>query len=266
MRAFALHVCAGFALIGLAITLPAQAAQAAGKLGVVLIHGKQGNPSQLGNIVAALTHAGYLVDRPEMCWSHRRIYDRAYPDCLAEIDRAVERLRKDGATEIVVAGQSLGGNAAIGYGARHPDIKGVIAFAPAHAPEFIAKRPEVAADIARAKALIAKGEGDRRTTFSDANTGGKGSFAIKVSATPRVYLSFYGAESPAVMPANAARLKMPILLVSGSHDPTQRQAPFTFRHAPENPLNRFVKVDSNHPGTPEAGKAAMLAWLKELTK
>jgi pimeloyl-ACP methyl ester carboxylesterase len=252
---FALLIFSGFA----------QHAQAAGKLGIVLIHGKQGNPDQLGNIVAALTHAGYLVDRPEMCWSHRRIYDRPYLDCLSEIDHAVAQLRQRGATEIVVAGQSLGGNAAIGYGARHPDIKGVIAFAPAHAPEFIAKRPEVAADIARARALIAKGEGDRRATFNDANTSARGSFTIKVSATPRTYVSFYGADSPAVMPANAAHLKMPILLVSGTHDPTQRQAPFTFRRAPENPLNRFVKVDSNHPGTPEAGKSAMLEWLKEIT-
>jgi pimeloyl-ACP methyl ester carboxylesterase len=263
MRAFIIRICASLvALAAFGITLPAQAA---GKLGVVLVHGKQGNPGQLGNIVDALTHAGYLVDRPEMCWSHRRIYDRPYLDCLSDIDRAIEQLRKRGATEIVVAGQSLGGNAAIGYGARHPDIKGVIAFAPAHAPEFISKRPEVAADIARARALIAKGEGDRRMTFNDANTSARGSFTIKVSATPRIYVSFYGPDSPAVMPANAARLKMPILLVSGSHDPTQRQAPFTFRRAPENPLNRFVKVNSNHPGTPEAGKAAMLAWLKELT-
>jgi pimeloyl-ACP methyl ester carboxylesterase len=263
MRTFSLGLCAGLViLMVLGIALPARAT---GKLGIVLIHGKQGNPTQLSDTVAALTHAGYLVDRPEMCWSHRRIYDRAYLDCLSEIDRAVEQLRKRGATEIVVAGQSLGGNAAIGYGARHPDIKGVIAFAPAHAPEFIAKRPEIAADIARARALIAKGEGDRRTTFNDANTSARGSFAIKVSATPRIYLSFYGSDSPAVMPANAARLKMPILLVSGSHDPTQRQAPFTFRRAPENPLNRFVKVNSDHPGTPEAGKAPMLAWLKELT-
>jgi pimeloyl-ACP methyl ester carboxylesterase len=263
MRAFIIRVCAG--LVALTICATAQPAQATGKLGIVLIHGKQGNPGQMGDIVSALTHAGYLVDRPEMCWSHRRIYDRPYLACLSDIDRAVEHLRKEGATEIVVAGHSLGGNGAIAYGARHPGIKGVIAFAPAHASEYLVHRPEISSEVKRAKGLIAKGHGDERTTFNDSNTSYKGVVTIQVHATPRTYVSFYGPDSPAVMPANASRLKMPLLIVSGTQDRSQKQAPFTFKSAPANPLNRFVKVNSSHMGTPEAGKAAMLAWLKALT-
>jgi esterase/lipase len=84
-------------------------------LGVVLMHGKQGQPDRVINGLAeALERAGYPVERPEMCWSRRRIYDLSYTDCFRDIDSAVERLKARGATEIVVAGQSLGGNAAIG--------------------------------------------------------------------------------------------------------------------------------------------------------
>lgn len=262
MRASVVRACAGLAaMAAFGFALPAQAG---GKLGVVLIHGKQGNPDQMSDIVGALTQAGYLVDRPEMCWSRLRIYDRAYLDCLSDIDRAVAQLRKRGATEIVVAGHSLGGNAAIGYGARHPDIKGVIAFAPAHAPEHLAQRPVIAPELKRANEMIAKGRGDDKATFKDSNTSYKGAVTIEVRATPRAYASFYGPQSPAVMPTNASRLKMPLLIVSSPQDTSQKQASYTFKSAPANPLNRFVTVSSSHMGTPEAGKSAMLAWLKEL--
>jgi pimeloyl-ACP methyl ester carboxylesterase len=255
-------ICASLiAMIALAVAQPVRAAD---KLGVVLIHGKQGNPNQMGDIVGALTHAGYLVDRPEMCWSHRRIYDRTYLGCLSDIDAAVARLRKRGATAVVIAGHSLGGNAAIAYGARHPDIKGVIASAPAHAPEYLAKRPEIAPELKRAKELIAKEHGDERMRFNDSNTSFKGVVTIKVKATPRAYASFFGPESPAVMPANASHLKMPLLILSGTRDGSQKQAPFTFKRAPDHRLNRFVKLNASHMDTPEAGKSAMLTWLKEL--
>src|SRR5579862_4100985 len=99
------------------------------KTGIVLMHGKQGGPNQeeLGGLHAALENAGYLVDMPEMCWSGSRIYDESYLDCFADIDAAIARLKAQGATQIVVAGHSLGGNAALGYGARHGGLKGIIA-------------------------------------------------------------------------------------------------------------------------------------------
>jgi len=36
------------------------------------------------------------------------------------------------------------------------------------------------------------------------------------------------------------------------------------RSAPPNPLNRLVKLDSDHMGTPQAAIDAVLAWLASL--
>src|SRR4051794_29646897 len=140
----------GFAwavLFLLVTAYPGPGAQA--QTGVVLVHGKQGLPEGMQRLATQLVDAGYLVERPEMCWSRGRIYDKAYLDCLADIDLAVERLQERSAKHIVIAGMSLGGNAVLAYGARHGNLTGIVAFAPAHAPEFISRRPDVADSLTR---------------------------------------------------------------------------------------------------------------------
>ena len=155
---------------------------------------------------------------------------------------------------------SLGGNAVLAYGARRAGLKGVIALAPAHAPEFIARRPDVAASIKKAHSLTKSGRGDAKVDFADVNTGGP----ITVTTTPKIYLSFHGPDSAAVMPANAAKLTTALLCVSPTDDPTQRGRDYIFAKAPKNALNRYVRVQSGHLGTPAAAREAVMTWLKEL--
>jgi pimeloyl-ACP methyl ester carboxylesterase len=52
-----------------------------------------------------------------------------FPDRLSQIAIAIAALRAAGVHGIVVAGQRMGGLAAIIYGAQHPDLAGVIALA-----------------------------------------------------------------------------------------------------------------------------------------
>jgi dienelactone hydrolase len=249
------------AAIAIAATPLADApGRAAEKIGVVLIHGKQGLPGQLHNLAVLMNSAGYLVQRPEMCWSRQRIYDRSYLDCLKDIDAAVARLKGDGATAVVVAGMSLGGNAALGYGARHGDLKGVIALAPAPAVELMTLRPDVARSVAEAQAMIAAGRGDRKASFTDINVGR----VFEVETTANIYVSFIGPGSPGIMPDNAARLKAPLLVVSGIGDSTQRSIPYVFARAPADRLNWHVTVASDHRGTPAAAAQVVLVWLKAL--
>jgi len=243
-------------LIGL--TLPAAAEE---KLGIVLMHGKQSAPDQHGPLADAIAAAGYPVERPEMCWSRRRIYDRPYLECLREVDAAIERLKARGAAAFVIAGHSLGANGALGYGARHP-VRGVIALAPGHAPEFIANRPQVAASVARARQLVAQGQGDVSTTFADVN----GNMEITVMATPNAYLSFLSPDGPAVMPKNAAKLTAPLLCVAGDDDPIQRGRDYFFAKAPRHPLNRYATVHATHFGTSEAARDVVVDWLKRLAE
>jgi esterase/lipase len=236
-------------------------AQAGDSIGVVLMHGKSGRPMSLRVAADALEAAGYPVDLPEMCWSRRRIYDLSYLDCLRDVDAAIERLKARGASEIVVGGQSLGGNAALAYGARHDWLFGIIAMAPAHNPLHLAKRAEIARSLARAREMIAAGNGNVPATFADFS----GNRELPVQATANVYLTFFAPDGPAVIQTNAAQVRVPLLWVAGDSDPTQLGPQFGFASA-RNPRNRYVTVSADHLGTPAASRDAIVSWLTELAK
>jgi esterase/lipase len=257
---------AGGRLLAVLIALGAVSAStlAQDRIGVVLLHGKSGLPQQLTPMADTLSAQGFLTEQPEMCWSRNRIYDAPYPNCLRDIDAAAGRLKSRGATGLVVLGMSLGGNAALGYGATHPGLKGVITLVPGHAPEFISRRPEVAASLAQARALIASGQGNVRTTFTDVNTRTT-TYIMQVTTTPNIYVNFFAPNSPAVMPVNAARLSAPLLYVAANNDPTQRGRWYIFDRTPANPLSRYVTVTSDHVGTPAVSQEIVLKWLKELS-
>lgn len=265
-------ICAGLWLLG-ALAAPARAE---GAVGIVLLHGKLGMPlgeatrrggPPIGEqLVAALKDAGYRVAAPELCWSRARGFDEIYTDCFGDIDRAIAKLKAAGATAIVVGGLSLGGNAAIAYGATHPGLLGVIGLSPADDPRVKAgHNPTVVASVAKAQSLIGAGQGDAKTSFDDVNTGPQGSYPMAIDTTPRIFLSFDGPDSPARIPANVAKLTMPLLWVAGNSDPTQAAGPaFAFAKAPPNPLNRYVIVGASHTQVPDAATPAVLAWLAAL--
>jgi pimeloyl-ACP methyl ester carboxylesterase len=251
-----LAICAMLAVVpGLVSLAWAQA------IGIVLMYGKTGSPNTVINQLAiALQGAGYLVDTLEMCWSQRRIYDRPFLDCLTEIDSAIGRLKGRGASKIVVAGMSQGGDAALAYGTRHAQLAGIIALAPAATPERQVGLPDIAQSVAQARALVVAGRGDETASFVDRNA--VGAFSVRTTAT--IYLSYLDPQGPANMLDSVRKLHAPLLWVAGSADPSQTGANAEFNQAPANPLNRFVMVTSSHLGTPNAAREAVLAWLPEL--
>jgi pimeloyl-ACP methyl ester carboxylesterase len=250
-------------VLGVAVVLTAAMSVAAAqdRIGVVLLHGKQSAPEQHEPLASAMAAAGFPVERPEMCWSGRRIYDRDYPGCLRDIDSAIDRLRQRGVTASVIAGHSLGANGALAYGARNA-VKGVVALAPGHRPEVLARRPRIAEDLERARRLVADGRDDRPASFADYN----GPLLITVIATPAAYLSFFAPDSPAVMPANAARLKAPLLYVVGSADPLQRGPEEIFAKASPHPLNRYVSVPAGHFDTSATAAGTVVEWLRLIVR
>jgi pimeloyl-ACP methyl ester carboxylesterase len=248
------------AAIAMLAGLPAVPGQAEERIGVVLMHGKQSAPDEHDSLADAIAAAGYLVERPEMCWSRRRIYDRPYPDCLRDIDTAIDRLKARGAAGLVIAGHSLGANAALAYGAAHRELKGVIALAPGHRPEVLARRPPIAQGLEAARALVAAGRGDSAGAFPDYN----GDLAITVRATPRAYLSFFAPDGPALMPANAAKLTAPLLYVVGTADRLQRGPEEIFAKAPAHSLNRYESLPAGHFATAAAARNVVVAWLKDV--
>ena len=104
--------------IAVALSPPALAAD---QIGVVLMHGKQSAPGRTHETLPPRSRTPACRSMCRRCAGPaRRIYDRAYRDCLREIDAAIARLKQKGATAFVVAGHSLGANGALGYGADRP--------------------------------------------------------------------------------------------------------------------------------------------------
>ena len=240
-------------------SFPGRASQS---IGVVFLHGKQSAPEQMAPLVTAMRAAGHSVDVPEMCWSHRRIYDRTLPDCLREIDEAVRRLRASGARAIVVAGHSQGANGALAYAVRRDGLAGVIMLAPGHRPERLVPRRDVTSSLASARAMLAQGKGDVRGQFVDLN----GGLTFQVTTTPRIYLSFFAEDSAAIMPANAPKLRVPLLYVVGSGDPLQRGPEEIFARVPSHRLNRYVTVEASHFDTLIAARDTVMTWLRDLAQ
>jgi len=260
MRRHAITV-ACLLLLGLALVPVSAGAE---QIGIVFLHGKQGTPDspQLALVTGRLQDAGYLVEKPEMCWSQTRIYDQTLADCMAAVDAALARLRSRGATSVIVAGHSLGGFGAIYYGSTHDGLRAVVAIAPAPGPRA-ARRPEIAASIARAQTLVAQGQGDVAQSFTDANTH-ETTFLIEVHATPKVFLSFYDAGAGGSLAENAAKLRAPVLWVSGTRDPTQADHKTSYIRAPANPLNRLIELDAEHMETPDKAAQQIVDWIKTL--
>ena len=110
----------------------------------MLMHGFGGGPNKdIVGLADTLTKAGYLVERPELCWSLKRAYDRVYSECLSEVDNVITKLKSHRAASIVVAGFSMGGVAALAYGASHDGLGGgLVPIDPAHFPDYFSKHTE----------------------------------------------------------------------------------------------------------------------------
>jgi pimeloyl-ACP methyl ester carboxylesterase len=241
------------------------AAAAGNDLGTVLLHGKGGAPSgYIHELASVLQSRGYLVSTPTMPWSQNRIYDASFEEAMTEIDREIDSLRHKGARFVVVAGHSLGANAALGYASSRGSVAGVIALAPAHTPDLQGFIRRVGQDVNRARALVEAGKGKEKHRFSDVNQGR----VFQVTATPEVYLSWFDPDGPAVMPRSAATFKVPtpLLLVVGSNDRTAQEKDYIFDKAPPHAKSKFVSVAADHFTVPSAAIGEVVTWLSALSQ
>jgi pimeloyl-ACP methyl ester carboxylesterase len=247
---------------GLSLVAPAQSASLQG-VGVVFLHGKGAWPGAGdGGILSTLAEEGALAASPEMPWSFNRKYGATYEQAMAEIDAAAAGLKAQGATRIVVIGHSLGANAAIGYAARHPELAGVVAMAPGHLPEAEGLRSHTREAVAEAKQLIAAGQGDVPRSFPDMAQG----IPLTTTATPKVYLSMFDPDGPAVIPKNAEAMgPVPLLWVVGTLDPIARRGPdYAFKLGAKNPKSRYIEVFAGHLTTPLAARSQVVDWINSL--
>lgn len=238
-----------------------------GSMGVVLMHGKGGQPSRnIATLAQTLEAEGVKVVTPVMAWSGSRgqpfNYDKTYDMALREIDGAIAKLRARGATKFIVAGQSLGANAALAFAARKPGgISGVIMLAPGHTPERM-RSADILSAQAEARQMVAAAKGSQRREFPDLNVGQ----SFMVTGTYAGWYSYFDPLGAANMPANAARLRaMPILYVVGRSDPLTRMGrAYIYKQAKPHPKSRYVEVNADHFDTPHHARSLVLDWLKSL--
>lgn len=252
----------GFVLVG----EPTNDAVAGDTLGVVLLHGKGGTSrpkSPIGRLAALLGQVGFMVATPDMPWSRSRYLTKDYEESLKEIDAAVAGLKRKGARKIVVGGHSMGGNAALGYGARRDGLAGVMVLAPGHTPSDYGYQATLNNDYRRAQAMIANGRGNTVAEFNDNNQGKRRSIKFKAG----VYLSWFDPQGPATMPLNAEKLSggTALLWVVGRKDRMWLKGEsYAFVHAPAHPKKLYLEVLGGHKETPTAAAQQIITWLKRL--
>jgi pimeloyl-ACP methyl ester carboxylesterase len=242
-------VIAVFGAIGAA----AAAAPGSDKIAIVLLHGGGSSGSQFDDLRPIVEKAGYRVVTPDMCWAQSRRYDKGAPACMADVDKAIDRLKAEGYQRIVVGGHSQGGLFAIYYAANHKGLAGVVVFAPGGPPVGMDSNNLM---VAYAHRLVKEGKGDVVVNF--------GGGINEIFATPDDYLSWTSIESPLYDIELLPKFTAPILWVAGTQDPGQRNAPDRYKYAAANPLNAFVTVEADHFATPDVGVNEMIKWLDRL--
>lgn len=256
------------ALISAAFCLSGTPAVAAGKVGVMLMHGKGGNcdsSSTCGTLKEALLAKGYLVEAPLMPWGKGRIYDRDFNGAMQEIDSAIAKLKAAGAERVFIAGHSMGGNAGFGYALAHPEIAGFIGIATAHQPENKAlQRQGLAEAVARAKAMIDTGKGDEKDDFIDFNVKPQ----PPAHTTANIYYSWFSEDGPANLIEKAKRYSgMPAVLWLDSEtelNPKNTVRLKTSEIIRTKPNVVFEVLPADHIQAPAAAVSRVLAWLQDV--
>ena len=250
-------ICAAVVLL-LSALLGHPVLAASSEIGVVLLHGKWGAPQSMSSLARDLESRGYRVSNAEMAWSGRRLYDVDYPAALKEIEQQVQKLRANGVKRVVVAGQSMGANAAVAYASSGFDLDGLVILSPGHFPEGgMGKR--LRPSLERAKSMVAANRGSDSDSFDDTNQGKQR--ALKMAAG--IYVSYFDPDGLGAATKNIKKLSkpVPVLLAIGTADPFYPESKAMFDSAPAHPLSRYVALDTDHFNMPKVVSAELLKWL-----
>ena len=209
-------LCLTFLLAGTGTTT-AQPAVARQDVAVIFLHGRLGSPAYLAPLLQALRAEGYRAETPVMSWSRARAFDSTVEESMAEVDAIAAKLRAQGARRLVVAGHSLGGAAALRYGATRPHVDALVLVAASWNPAALGWQRVVGESVARARAAIDAGRDRATDTYQYVANDGS---AATVVAVARGFYDFNRSDSPIGVPASArvSTRARPVLWLSASAD------------------------------------------------
>ena len=242
------------------------------KIGVVLMHGKQGGglrDTSLDTLNRKLQDGSMLVIKPEMPWSFNRFIDGDWDLAMNEIKVHVEKAKQSGATKVVLIGHSLGSPAAMSYAARYADVSAIVLLAPGHVPYYFSKcipyspikMCAVKDGVEYARKEVEAGNADKKQALTDINQGRRS----VVWMTPRDYLTYFEPTSDAEMAITAPKISatIPVMWVIGDGDYLIREGrKYVFDKLPVNNKSQYLEVSANHLTTPAVAADQIVNWLK----
>ena len=232
------------------------------EIGIVIMHGKGGAPTNLvADLATALSDRGYRVSNLEMPWSGRRNYDVSTRVAEQEVETALAALRAQGARRIFIAGHSQGGLFALHLGSKVL-VDGMIVIAPGGDVSSAFFQSKVGASVSLARTLIAAGKGEERASFLDFE-GSKGTSPVVTTAT--VYFDWFDPDG-VMNQARAVKIfnaRIPVLYIApqGDYPALVRANPPMYAMLPSNPQHRFYTPDTNHRNAPSASIDEIVRWM-----
>lgn len=238
----------------------------ASEIGVVVMHGKGGQPGKnVNELAAAFERAGFQVANLEMPWAGRRQYDVALSGGIDEITRALDGMRAKGARRVFLAGHSQGGLFALYYAGLHR-VDGVLAIAPGGQVDAGAFVTNLSSHVARARQMVGEGRGNDRSDFGDYE-GSRGTNTITTTAA--IYLDWFdpgGALTTRVF----GRVKegTPVLYVAPvrDHPGLAKSKRRNFGALPDHQKTRMYEPNSGHLNAPAASSEEAVAWIRQISE
>jgi len=237
------------------------------KPGVLLMHGKGSVPQfpPLRKLADALSAAGFAVETPAMAWSRDRYLQGNVEATMDEIGGHLDKLARNGATKLFLAGHSLGATAAMAFAAKRGRAAGVAMIATGHVPRSYINgqgpNGPVRDSILAARAIVAAGKGTEIASFADNNQGR----AMTARMSANDYLSWFdpdlGFDPRDTMP----QAPCPVLFAIGRDDilfPIAR--PQFFDKLPPDPRHVFLEMAGGHIDGPAAASDATVKFFSTL--
>jgi pimeloyl-ACP methyl ester carboxylesterase len=251
-------------LAGALMSAPA-VTQSPATIGIVIMHGKGGNPNGLVRKLAdGLESKGYRVANLEMPWSGKREYDVSVAAAEQEVDAALARLRSAGATKLFVAGHSQGGVFALHFAGKHP-LDGLILIAPGGNVGSRFYQNKVGSSVSLAREMVASGKANERGEFMDYE-GSQPDAAVHTTAA--IYLTWFDRDG-AMNQMNSTKAlpaTLPVLFVAPTDDypGLRRVKGEMFNALPSNPLSKLYEPNASHRSAPTASLDEIVRWTTEV--